>query len=205
MRKILSDCDGVLLDWNTAFEKWMKFHFEQVVQNRTEYNIVHRYPESDLTQYLYTHHSLYLPRLFCNSSRIGSLKPLRDSVLYTRKLYEEFGITIDVVTSHSTDPESVRLRHENLKRHFGDAIDRIITLDTGAPKDEALKEWEGTGLIWVEDVPQNAVLGAELGLTTWLMDQEYNTDFKPENNLNIRRAYWWKDIYDYVKEQIHGS
>ena len=47
MKKILTDCDGVLLDWAYSFEKWMKFHFDLTVVDQTEYDIAKRYQSDD--------------------------------------------------------------------------------------------------------------------------------------------------------------
>lgn len=195
MKKILSDCDGVLLDWNYSFEKWMKFHFGLEVQHREHYDINKRFVLDEFDkQMLEKDSKFYLPRIFCNSSRMASLKPMRDSVLYVRKLYEEFGITIDVITSLSLDPETQKLREYNLRKVFGSAIDRVVCLDTGEDKDEDLVEWKDTGLIWVEDKPENADLGIKLGLDSILIDHEYNKDYSGQ----AKRARNWKDIYDYV-------
>lgn len=189
-KKILSDCDGVLLDWGYSFEKWMKFHFDLDVKNEAAYSIKERY---DLDwEYLDKNSKFYLPRVFCNSSRIGSLKPLRDSVKYVRKLYEEFGITIDVITSLSLDPESIKLREKNLRDVFGNAIDRVICLDTGEDKDEVLKEWAWTDLIWLEDKPENVDAGLCIGLDAIIMDQPYNKDYSGTRVNN------WKEVYNYV-------
>jgi hypothetical protein len=195
MKKILSDCDGVLLDWNYAFEKWMKFHFGIVAKDSTAYDINTRFDLDQFDQPMLDKNSkFYLPRIFCNSSRQGSLKPMGDAVLYVRKLYDEFGITIDVVTSLSLDPETQKLREQNLRSVFGNAIDRVVCLDTGADKDEALEEWRDSGLIWVEDKQENADVGLELGLDSIIIDQPYNRDY----NGKARRAQNWKDIYEYV-------
>ena len=195
MKKILSDCDGVLLDWNYSFEKWMKFHFGLEVLNRNVYDINERFNLNEFDKPMLDKSSkFYLPRIFCNSSRMASLKPMRDAVKYVRKLYEEFGITIDVITSLSLDPESVKLREYNLRKVFGDAIDRVICLDTGADKDDALLEWKDSGLVWVEDKEENADLGIQLGLDSILIDHEYNKQY----NGQAKRAHNWKEIYDYV-------
>lgn len=196
MKKILSDCDGVLLDWNYSFEKWMKYHFNLDVVDPTQYSINKRYA-IDWSK-LDPEHKFYLPRIFCNSSRIGSLKPIIDSVLYVRKLYEEFGITLDVITSLSLDPASVKLRKRNLREVFGPAIDRIICLDTGQDKDDALLEWKDSGLIWVEDKTKNAITGADMGLDSFIISHQYNKDCTDKR---VKRVSSWKEIYEYVKGQ----
>jgi len=194
MKKILSDCDGVLLDWNYAFEKWMKYHFNLEVVDESQYSIRKRYNLD--WEKLDPQHKFYLPRIFCNSSRIANLKPIRDSVLYVRKLYEEFGITIDVITSLSLDPDTIKLREHNLREVFGKAIDRIISLDTGQAKDTALEEWRDSGLIWVEDKTDNAITGADFGLESYIMSHPYNSGC---SDSRVKRVSTWKEIYDHVK------
>lgn len=193
MKKILTDCDGVLLDWAYSFEKWMKFHFDMTVVDQTEYDIAKRYQSDDPN--LSKDNKFYAPRIFCNSSRIASLKPLKDSVKYVKKIYEEHGVTFDVVTSLSLDPETQKLRKYNLRKVYGDAIDRIVCLDTGEDKDEALEEWRDSGLLWVEDKPENAVLGAEMGLQSILIDHPYNRDF---SHPDVTRVKNWKEVYEMI-------
>ena len=193
MKKILTDCDGVLLDWAYSFEKWMKFHFDMTVVDQTEYDIAKRYNTDDPN--LSKDSKFYVPRIFCNSSRIASLKPLRDSVKYVKKIYEEHGVTFDVVTSLSLDPETQKLRKYNLRKVYGDAIDRIVCLDTGEDKDQALEEWRDSGRLWVEDKPENAVLGAEMGLQSILIDHPYNRDF---SHPDVTRVKNWKEVYEMI-------
>ena len=193
MSTILTDCDGVLLDWAYSFEKWMKFHFNLTVKDPYEYDIAKRYQSDDPE--LQKDSKFYIPRIFCNSSRIASLKPLRDSVKYVKKIYEEHGITFDVVTSLSLDPETQKLRKYNLNKVYGDAIDRIVCLDTGEDKDEALEEWRDSGRIWVEDKPENALLGAKMGLQAVLIDHPYNKDF---SHPDVTRVKNWKEVYEMI-------
>tara|TARA_B100000035_G_scaffold309792_1_gene316538 strand:- start:499 stop:1110 length:612 start_codon:yes stop_codon:yes gene_type:complete len=198
MKKILSDCDGVLLDWAYSFDKWMKFHFDLEVTDYSKYDVGERYQSNwDLLDRKSGENMFYLPRVFCNSSRIGSLKPLRDSVKYVKKLYEEHGITIDVITSLSLDPETQKLRRHNLRKVFGDAIDRIVFLDTGADKDDMLEEWRDSELLWVEDKFENAQLGIEMGLQSILIEHEYNRDQgKKARDAGIRVVSSWREIYN---------
>jgi hypothetical protein len=171
----------------------MKFHFDMNVVDQTEYDIAKRY-QSNYAE-LQKDHKFYIPRIFCNSSRIASLKPLRDSVKYVKKIYQEHGVTFDVVTSLSLDPETQKLRKFNLRKVYGDAIDRIVCLDTGEDKDNALEEWRDSGLLWVEDKPENAVLGAEMGLQSILIDHPYNRDF---SHPDVTRVKNWKEVYEMI-------
>jgi len=84
----------------------------------------------------------------------------------------------------------------NLQKLFGPtAIEKLVCLDTGADKDEALEEYRDSGCLWVEDKPSNAALGAKLGLDTILIDHIHNRSFVHDD---IKRVKTWKEIYEYV-------
>jgi hypothetical protein len=64
-------------------------------------------------------------------------------------------------------------------------------LDTGAHKDEALEEYEGTGCWWVEDKPENADVGYRLGLKSILVEHGHNMHLQCPYPI----AKTWKQIY----------
>ena len=182
---ILSDCDGVLLDWGAAFAEWMKFRgLEEVRQD--VYGIHHRY---DIERA----ESKELVRQFNESAAIGFLRPLRDAAYYVRRLYEEHGYRIRVISSLSLDPWAGKLREQNLRAIFGDAIEQVICLDCGADKDEALAPYKNSGLFWIEDKPENAQVGDALGLRSILMEHEHN-----QFEAGFQYAVNWKEIYQIV-------
>ena len=47
----------------------------------------------------------------------------------------------------------------NLRNLFADAIEDCIFLDTGDDKDVALEPYKGSLLYWIEDKPENAMVG----------------------------------------------
>ena len=68
---ILTDCDGVLLNWEYAFITWMKRHgYTEVENGHVFYDIGDRYgiPKDEKTR---------LIKFFNESSAIGFLPPLR--------------------------------------------------------------------------------------------------------------------------------
>ena len=88
-------------------------------------------------------------------------------------------------------------REENLKREFGETVfERIECLDCGADKTEALKRYEDSEFIWVEDKPENAEVGAKLGLKSFLLNQPYNKYYNV--NDNVTRVKNWKDLYEWI-------
>lgn len=182
---ILTDADGVLLNWEYAFGCWMQDRgFERV--RKDVYDICERY-NIDKPQ------AKGLIKIFNESAAIGFLPPQRDAMHYVRKLHEEHGYVFVVITSLSLDPYAKKLRTKNLEKLFGTAIREVICLDTGADKDEALEKYRGSGLYWIEDKPENAVVGKNLGLEAILVEHEHNMMVE-----DIPLAKNWKDIYDII-------
>ena len=188
---ILTDCDGVLLNWEYAFDIWMNERgVERVLEN--EYDIALRYniPKPEAKVFV---------RLFNESAAIGFLPALRDAVHYVRKLYEEHGYRFRVITSLSLDPSAQKLRKQNLAHLFGNAIEEIICLGCGADKDVALAPYRDSNMLWIEDKEENAELGWELGLDAILVLHDHNRD-----NDVVPVLCNWKQIYEYVlmKEEL---
>ena len=182
---ILTDCDGVLLNWEFAFECWMETHGHKVVDT-SAYNIGDRYGISNAKK---------LIRQFNESAAIGFLPPHRDAMYYVKRLHEEHGYVFRVITSLSLDPYAKRLREKNLIKLFGNAIESVICLDTGADKNEALEPYRGSGLYWIEDKIENAVVGSDVGLNSILMEHEHNMHYV-DNLIPLVRN--WKEIYEKI-------
>jgi hypothetical protein len=187
---ILTDADGVLLDWEYAFDVYMQQHgFNKQDGGNLKYNIGTRYgidPEQGKK----------LIKIFNESAHMGFLPPLRDAMYYVKRLHEEHGYVFHCITSLSKDENACALRTMNLKKLFGEtAFEKFIYLDTGADKDEALAPYKGKGYYWIEDKITNAVVGHELGLKSLLVEHGHNMDYEhPE----IPRVKNWKEIYDLI-------
>ena len=185
---ILTDVDGVLLDWLYAFTQWMERHgYEQSANGAAEYDIGNRYNISNVEKER-------LVRMFNESAWIRKLPQLRDSIKYVRKLHEEHGYIFRVISSLSLDTYAGHLRTKNLIELFGPTVfESYVYLDTGADKDEALEMYRDSGCWWIEDKPENAALGTSLGLESILVDHPFNQDFEAEY-----RCKTWKEIYETI-------
>lgn len=182
---ILTDCDGVLLNWEFAFDCWMEDRGHKRVRKDT-YDICERY---NITKT----ESKYLIKMFNECAAIGFLPPQRDAMHYVKKLHEEHGYVFRVITSLSLDPYAKKLRIRNLEKLFGTAIDDVICLDTGADKDAALEKYRDSGLFWLEDKIENAIVGQEMGLYSILVEHEHNMHID-----DIPLASTWKEIYEMI-------
>lgn len=187
---ILTDADGVLLNWEYAFAIWMEQHgFKKVPGSELEYNIGKQYG-IDWDQ------GKKLIKIFNESAAIGFLPPLRDAMYYVKRLHEEHGYVFHCITSLSLDPNARKLREMNLAKLFGDtAFEKVVCLDTGADKNEALAPYESTGCWWIEDKPENAQVGHELGLRSILMEHGHNMWHYHQD---IPVAKNWKEIYSII-------
>jgi len=183
---ILTDADGVLLNWGYAFDVWMT-EKGYTAENKLEYNVGTIY---GITK----EESRKLVREFNESAHMGFVPPLRDAIQYVRKLHEEHGYVFHLITSMSKDENAQKLRTMNIKKLFGEtAFTKFIYLDTGADKDEVLAKYEGTDYTWVEDKVENAIAGAKVGLDSIVMEHGYNMH---DENFPLMKG--WKDVYEYL-------
>ena len=189
---ILVDADGVLLNWEYAFSIWMETHgFNKVPGSEFEYDIGQRY-NIDYAQ------GRKLIKIFNESAAIGFLPPLRDAMYYVKRLHEEHGYVFHCITSLSLDPSAGKLREMNLNKLFGPtAFERVVCLDTGADKHDALAVYRDSGCWWVEDKPENAEVGFNLGLKPILVEHGHNMH---HYHKSIPVAKNWKEIFDLVTQ-----
>ena len=190
---ILTDCDGVCLDWEFAFNIWMQEHgFEEQPDSKLNYDMAIRYgiPREQVVK---------LIRIFNESAAIGFLPAQRDAAYYIKRLHEEFGYRFHAITSLSLDPNAQKLREMNLHKLFGPtAFERIVCLDTGANKDDALEEYEGTGVHWIEDKIENAEAGYKAGLKCLLLEHGHNMTYDHPDIVLVKN---WKHIYEHITGQ----
>ena len=186
---ILTDCDGVILDWKYSFDQWMSRHgYSAKEERQEEYSMAKRYglEEKEAKRFC---------RMVNESATIRKLPPLRDAIKYIRKLHEEHGYVFHAITSLSDDQYAQHLRTKNLIELFGPTVfEKYVYLDTGADKDEELYKYKSTGCFWVEDKVANAEVGLEMGLRPLLMVHDHNRDYDGD----IEKVYSWREIYEKV-------
>lgn len=189
-KAILVDCDGVLFDWEYAFDQWMHRHNYKLVEDG--------HYKMDIKYGLDRYETVRLIRMFNESAVIRKLPPLRDAIHYVKKLHQKHGYIFHAITSLSNDDYSQHLRTKNLREMFGDSVfEKYIYLDTGADKDDALEPYRDTGCYWIEDKPENVDCGINLGLTGLLVAHEHNKDYDGK----AVRVQNWKEIYNIITKK----
>lgn len=184
---ILSDVDGCLLDWETAYHGWMAQHGYTLV-NPGVY-------EMDVAYGISRAESKRLIKVFNESAWMGFLPALRDARSGVARLVEH-GYRFVCITSLSLDEKARMLRISNLKNIFGkDVFVDVVCLDTGADKDAALEPYRDSGLWWIEDKVENAEVGHAIGLKTVLVAHEHNNK---EFSDGIVRVEHWSEIADLI-------
>jgi len=189
---ILTDADGVLLDWEWAFSVWMREKGYTMTETaKQSYYLHEHYQELDQKD------AKKIVKQFNESAAIGFLPALRDATYYVKRLHEEHGYQFRVITSLSKNKDAQRLRDMNLRKIFGDAIEQITCLDTGADKDEALAPYKDSGLWWLEDKPENADVGHNLGLSSLLVEHGHNM----HHECPYPVVKNWKEIYEIITKE----
>lgn len=193
MRKvILTDVDGVLLDWIGAFDEWMHEHHNMHVAEggRDAWDVALRYGNHQLD-------GTKIVKQFNESAAIGFLSPFQDSVKYVRKLHEEHGYIFRAITSVGDNRYTKILRQQNLERVFGkDIFDELICLPMMDNKQKALELYKDSGYWWIEDHVSHAELGQELGLNSIIMRRIYNQ--MQADRSRLVKANNWRDIYEII-------
>ena len=192
---ILTDIDGVVLNWEYAFGEYMEFQGHQPVEGHNKYYSVRQKYNlpTDASGDL-------VIKTFNESAAIGFLPPLRDAQYFIKKLHEQHQYQFIAITSLSLLPYAQQLREKNLKKLFGDnCFIEVNCLDTGADKDEILDVYarEYPGAYWIEDKPQNADVGIALGLKSILIEHGHNITYNGQAKVVVN----WEEIYNILVQR----
>jgi hypothetical protein len=184
---ILTDCDGVCLDWESHFHEW--------ASDRGLNRVQHGIYEIPATYNMSKERARELVNDFNTSSHILTMPAFRDARSGIATLVER-GWRFIAITSVSDDPVVAKLRTMNLEYLFGgEAFIDVQCLEMGIDKDEALMPYMDSGMWWIEDKDINAITGANMGLNTILMDHLHN---KHVSDPRIKRVENWAQIVDVI-------
>lgn len=197
-RIILTDCDGVLLNWRRWFYKWMDARGYKMVDEDAHFT----YQQYDFKRSDF----LKIQKQFNECAWIRWCPTIRDSMSVVQRLHRK-GWRFHVITAMTLDEPAQTLREQNLLDIFGTAIEEVHFADLGGSKKHILERYQGTGYLWVEDSPRHIETGSELGLTPVLMNHYYNEDYRNEHKFDdIIFVNNWSEIEKYVEgEKYNGT
>ena len=206
-RIILTDVDGVLLEWEYHFTQWMlqRNYYDAQEQRVYPYKLL---PDKQNTYEMADRFGLSITEIrkeireFNKSAWMGTQCPMPDSQTWVKLLAAE-GWTFIPITSQTSDIPAQELRKKRLGELFGDHIFKIYhILDTGSDKDSVLAEFHNTGLYFIEDKPKNALTGLKYGVRPILIDHPYNRDFQHPDVIRVNN---WKQIHELLHEDLRRT
>jgi hypothetical protein len=184
---ILTDIDGVVVEWLNAFKYWMEKEHGEVMSEVQSFDLLVKYPKLEPKQVFDCIEE------FNHSEIIARLIPTNDSHQVINALNDD-GYKFIAITSLSDNPIALANRTANLKTYFGDSFIDIICLKTGASKKDTLAKYTDA-LCWVEDHTKNADAGVELGIHSFLITQQHNIG----QETKATRIDSWKDVTRWLK------
>ena len=195
-RIILTDVDGVLLEWENHFTKWMITRGHKLKEDyKSEYDMGKRFI---FYSNVFNKDPDYIKlaiREFNKSAWMATQPPMPESQTWVKLLHAE-GWTFIPISSQTSDIPAQELRKRRLEELFGeDAFYNFHILETGSDKDDVLAEFHGTGLYFIEDKWTNALAGLRYGLKILFINHPYNQKYK---HPAITRVSNWQDIHKIV-------
>lgn len=189
-KTILTDVDGVLLDWTTAFEMWIendKFPFDTFETSLHDYSTIEDWLGITIEE------TGELIREFGNTEYFKKLPAYDDAIDVVNKLKQE-GYSFVAITACDDDVNSIKNRKENLNLYFPNVFDEIIHtgLRSLHGKRPHLEKWQNC--FWVEDTYKHALVGQDVGHKVFLMSGNRNMNLD-EIHDEITLVDTWYDIY----------
>lgn len=165
MKRILFDCDDVLLDWLGGFRSFIETHHGIVPD--------HPAPLSwDMEAWLGGRNPRPLIEEFNTSHHFAKLEPVAGAVEAVTTLHRR-GWWIGVLTSCTVQGGGVEIsRMDNLQSHFGRKIQQTWCLPLGSSKRVGLN-LIAPG-VYVEDNLDHAISAVSLGIKTFMVRRPHN-------------------------------
>ncbi len=180
------DCDDVLLSWQDGFREYLR-DLHGICADPLG-------PASwDMSRWLGVSEKRCLDLIseFNGSPKFGNLTAVPGAYAAIRWLKDR-GNRLTVISSCSDDPEIVARRTNNLRRVFGDAIDRVICVGLGQSKRTWLDVLRPG--IWIEDNYQNALQGFAAGNKTFIMRRNHNRHLESASNPHLIWCDDWQEL-----------
>lgn len=190
-KTILTDVDGVILDWTQSFEDWIQNEkmpleiFEDSLHDCTSIEEWLGVSREDAT---------ILIREFSKTDHFKSLPAFPDALVIIPAL-KKLGHNFIAITACDDTDESKSKREINLETVFPGVFEDVIFsgIDSKDGKRPYLKDW--SDCYWVEDTHEHAVVGHDLGHTTFFVENDIRY---PEVHNELIKINSWYDIFKHI-------
>lgn len=188
IRTILLDCDDVLLNWIAGFRTY--------ASKKLGWEIEGEPTNWDMGCWVGTPSEVAteLIREFNDSKAFGQLYAVEGAQEVIAQMHANPDVRLHVITSCSSDAETVQMRRANIEREFGvGTFDSIHCLDLGEPKVKLLRAW-APGALWVEDNYKNALMGVEAGHIVLMRERPHNAEFRCIKDDRVTWFTHWREV-----------
>lgn len=188
---IILDCDGVLLDWESAFRRWAVTKLRRPLP---------AFPQSwSLASWLKVPggEAINMIHEFNHGVHFAGLLPIDGAEIATRVLWE-MGHTLHVVTSCSRNPDVRKMRSYNLDRYFPGRFSSLTCLNLGESKAETLTGFGPS--IWVEDNYHSALHGLEAGHRSFMLRCPHNREWEADSVPEIEWHDDWFSLFESITQ-----
>lgn len=183
---LLTDIDGVVLDFYSHFDDYIKTHLKWRLESRTS--------DQNLSDWLGLSEAACSALIdqFARETHFAQIKPYPDAARIL-PLFKETGYEIHAITRWPEHQEATLNREVNLAAHFGSLFDSIICVGYYGDKFPHLEKHSNA--IWVEDSVTQANLGILAGHNTFLIDRDHKPIEKAYLNENVNVVKSWDEIW----------
>lgn len=186
MKRILLDVDECCLSWVEGFKKFAEKKLGRALPGMPQQFDVHHWleiPKEEALDMVWFFND--------NDPGFGLLDPMHKAEIYLPKLKSK-GFDLIAISACSQLPATIERRKENLINHFGDIFSHIHCVAGSANKTEYLQKYPPC--FWVEDRPDNARKGLEVGHRSFVIRNTHNMH-QEKANLDMTWVDSWEDIY----------
>ena len=178
-KTILTDVDGVLLDYSRGFIDFLNIRHPEVNLELDVWNF--GLEREEVFEYLGE---------FNDHDDFAALPAYGDSIQFVHKL-QDLGYRFIAISTCGTENCTKQNRAQNLVREFGgDVFDEIICLPLGGSKLKALSKFDPS--YWIDDKLEHCVSGVMAGHTVFQMMHKYNAGENAEGATPVES---WVEIY----------
>lgn len=187
-RLILTDIDGVVLQWGKAFGQYIK-----TMGLVPDTHIIRPAYKVEKILNISKDESYQLIDEFHHSKYFTDLVPYADAVIYIDRLAKEGYRFIGITACGRSDNKTIYdNRYKNLNKYFRNIFEDLHIMPLGESKATYLGKYKNA--YWIEDSLKNAITGLEFGHFTFFINRE--EDVRDQgSHPSITEFSSWKEIY----------